>query len=79
MRLVLGHVALITGAGVVVGAAVSIGLGRFVNALLFEIVATDATMVVVAAVTLGAAAAVAGYLPARRAANVDPMVALRQD
>jgi ABC-type antimicrobial peptide transport system permease subunit len=63
----------------VVGAAVSIGLGRFVNALLFEIVATDATMVVVAAVTLGAAAAVAGYLPARRAANVDPMVALRQD
>jgi predicted permease len=79
MRLVLGHVVLITVAGLVVGAAVSLGLSRFVNALLFEIAATDVTMVVVASVTLGAAAAIAGYLPARRAARVDPMTALRQD
>ena len=79
MRLVLGHVALITSVGLVVGAAASLGLGRFVNTLLFELVATDATMVVIAGVTLGTAAALAGYLPARRAARVDPMLALRQD
>ena len=79
MRLVLGHVALITVAGLMVGTAASVGLGRFVNTLLFQLVATDATMVVIAAVTLAIAAAVAGYLPARRAAHVDPMMALRQD
>jgi predicted permease len=79
MRLVLGHVALITALGLIVGAATSIGLGRFVNALLFELAATDRTMVAVTGVALGLAAALAGYLPARRAARVDPMLALRQD
>jgi predicted permease len=79
MRLVLGHVALITIVGLAIGAAASVGLGRFVNTLLFELVATDATMVAIAAITLATAAAVAGYLPARRAAHVDPMLALRQE
>jgi predicted permease len=78
MRLVLWNVALVTAIGLAIGAAVSIGTGRFVNTLLFGLVASDMTMVVVAGVTLGAAAALAGYLPARRAARVDPMVALRE-
>ncbi len=79
MQLMLGHVALITTIGLIVGAATSIGLGRFINALLFELAATDQTMVAIAGVTLGLAAALAGFLPARRAARVDPMLALRQD
>jgi putative ABC transport system permease protein len=79
MRLVLGHVALIIAVGLAVGAAASFGLGRFINTLLFELVATDTTMVIVAGVTLGAAGALAGYLPARRASRVDPMLALRQE
>jgi predicted permease len=78
MRLVLLNVALVTLAGLVLGAAVSMGTGRFVDTLLFGLVASDTTMIVVAAITLAAAAIVAGYLPARRAARVDPMSALRE-
>jgi ABC-type antimicrobial peptide transport system permease subunit len=76
---VLGNVALITAAGLAVGAAASVGTGRFINSLLFNLAASDRTMIVVTAITLGAAAAIAGYLPARRAARIDPALALRTD
>lgn len=79
IRMVLRNVLVITAAGIAVGAAGAVGSGRFINALLFNLAASDATMIVMTAVTLAAAAAVAGYLPARRAARIDPMTALRQD
>ncbi|MEO8677487.1 MAG: FtsX-like permease family protein [Vicinamibacterales bacterium] len=79
IRLVLGHVAFITVAGLIVGAAAAIGTGRFINTLLYNLAASDTTMIVVTAITLALAAAIAGYLPARRAARIDPMVALRED
>ena len=79
VRMVLGHVALITAMGVGVGVVAAIGAGRFINALLFNLAATDRTMIALTAVALAAAAALAGYLPARRAARIDPMTALRED
>lgn len=78
MRLVLANVALVTAIGLAAGIGLAVGAGRFVNTLLFGLVASDATMLVVAAVTLSGAAALAGYMPARRAARVDPMIALRE-
>jgi hypothetical protein len=51
--------------------------GCAARALLFGLEPTDVATIVVAAGILGAVSAVAGYLPARRAAAVDPMVALR--
>lgn len=77
--LVLKNVALITIAGLIAGAAASVGTGRFINSLLFNLASSDQTMIVVTAITLATAAAIAGYLPARRAARIDPMTALRQD
>jgi ABC-type antimicrobial peptide transport system permease subunit len=79
VRLVLFNVAIITCVGIAVGVAAAIGTGRFINAMLFNLAASDATMIAATAVTLASAAAIAGYLPARRAARIDPMAALRQD
>ena len=79
IRLVLRHVAVITAIGILIGVAGAVGTGRFINTLLFNLATYDRTMIAVTAVTLAAAAAVAGYLPARRAARIDPMTALRQD
>jgi ABC-type antimicrobial peptide transport system permease subunit len=79
VRLVLKHVAFITAIGLMMGAAGSVATGRFINALLFNLAASDKTMIAITAVTLAIAAAVAGYLPARRAARIDPMTALREE
>jgi ABC-type antimicrobial peptide transport system permease subunit len=79
VRLVLRHVALITVAGLIAGAAAAVGTGRFINSLLYNLATSDQTMIVVTAITLALAAALAGYLPARRAARIDPMSALREE
>jgi predicted permease len=79
VRLVLKHVALITAVGMVAGIAGAVGTGRFINSLLFNLATYDRTMIAVTTITLATAAAIAGYLPARRASRIDPMTALREE
>lgn len=79
IRMVLMNVTVITAVGIALGALGALGSGRFINALLFNLAASDKTMIAVTAATLATAAGVASYLPARRAARIDPMTALRQD
>jgi predicted permease len=65
--------------GVVIGTAVALGAGRFVASLLFNLAPTDPATIAAAAVVMIAVTVLAGYLPARTASRVDPMVALRYE
>jgi predicted permease len=64
-------------AGIAIGVAAAFAAGRLVSTLLFGLAATDPLTIAVATALMIAVATVAGFLPARRAAAVDPMVALR--
>ncbi len=78
-RLVLGEGLAVAGAGVIIGLLASAALTRVVSKLLFHVSATDAATFVAVPVLLLAIAALACFLPARRAARVDPSVAMRTE
>jgi len=67
------------GAGLCIGLVAAYGIGRLVESLLFGVKASDPVVFVIAAGLLAAVALLAGWLPSRKAANVDPMVALRYE
>jgi putative ABC transport system permease protein len=79
VRMVVWDVAIVTAIGLAIGAVSGVLSGRLVKTLLFGLDPSDATTWLLAIATLGAAAALAGYLPARRASRLDPMLALRED
>jgi ABC-type antimicrobial peptide transport system permease subunit len=58
---------------------VAIASGRLVASLLFGVPATDALTIASAMILMVLVSAVAGYLPARRASRVDPLVALHYE
>jgi predicted permease len=66
-------------AGVAAGVAASLALGGFARNVLYQVSAADPFALFAAAGVMLAVAACAGYFPARRAAQVDPVVALRVD
>jgi predicted permease len=65
--------------GVAIGIPIALYVSRFAKSLLFELSPTDPGTLVVAGVVLLLVALLAGYLPARRATKVDPLVALRDE
>jgi predicted permease len=77
LRLVLGQGAQLTLAGVGCGLAGAFIITRLMAGLLYAVSATDLSTFVVVSLLLSCVAALASYLPARRATRVDPMVALR--
>jgi len=77
LRLVLGEAMLLVAGGVMVGMPAALGAMQLVKHQLYEIGLLDWPSILVALVVLGASAALAGYLPARRAARVGPLVALQ--
>jgi putative ABC transport system permease protein len=65
--------------GVVIGLVASVAVSRLLAAFLFGLSATDSLTFVAGALLLCGVAALASFIPARRAARIDPMVALRYD
>ncbi len=79
LRMVLGEVAILIVLGLALGLAGAIYGTRFLASFLYRLEPNDPTTLVTACVVLAVSAVVAGFLPARRAANLDPMTALREE
>jgi putative ABC transport system permease protein len=77
--MVLREGTLLTFAGLIAGLFLALAAGRLIGSLLYGISPVDPVSIVVTVVLLGAASLLAGYIPARRAAKIDPMEALRYE
>jgi predicted permease len=78
-QLVMREAAWLTGIGVTAGLACALAAATLMRSLLFGVQAFDIGTLVATAVLLALASLLATYIPARRAAQVDPMVALRYE
>jgi predicted permease len=79
VRMVLGKSFVITGLGLLLGIAGATALTRLLSSFLYHVRAVDPLTFITVSVLLGAISLVASYIPAWRAARVDPMVALRYE
>jgi putative ABC transport system permease protein len=79
MRDVLGYTFTLTAVGVAVGATGAVAATRVLANLLFEVKPADPMVLLAVAVLLASVAALAGWIPARRATRIDPVIALRYE
>jgi predicted lysophospholipase L1 biosynthesis ABC-type transport system permease subunit len=79
IRMVLREITIVIAVGIVAGLAIALASGRLIANLLFGLSSTDVSTWIVAISLLTGVALLAGYLPARRASRIDPVVALREE
>jgi ABC-type antimicrobial peptide transport system permease subunit len=75
--LVARDMLVLVGAGAAIGLPIALGGARLLASQLYEIGPNDPLAILAGLASLCAAAAIAGFVPARRAARVDPLIALR--
>jgi putative ABC transport system permease protein len=76
-KLIVGDALRLAAAGLAIGLVTALGLARLMASLLFGVTGTDPWTIASVSLVLTTVLLVASYLPARRAAKVDPAVALR--
>jgi putative ABC transport system permease protein len=79
LRLVVGQGLKVVVIGVVIGLLAALALSRLMKSLLFDVAATDPLTFAAVSLLLVCVAAVACFIPARRAAKIDPIIALRDE
>jgi predicted permease len=79
LQLIVGHGALLAALGIVVGLAGALGVTRFLRSMLYGVSPFDPVSFVAVTAVLSTIAFLASYVPARRAARVDPVEALRAE
>jgi putative ABC transport system permease protein len=79
VQMVLREAMLLVGVGLTIGIPVALASGPVLHSFLFGLKSTDPFSLMAVVLLLGIVAALAGFIPARRAAKVDPMVALRYE
>jgi len=77
LKLIIGDGLKLVGAGIVLGLAGTFALSRLLLSMLLDVAPIDLFLLLGATMVLLLVALAAGYIPARRAANVDPVIALR--
>ena len=77
--MVAGDALRLAGAGIAIGLALAFALTRYLGSLLFEVGPTDPLTLAGVSLLLAIIALVASWIPARRAARVDPLTALRHE
>ena len=77
LQLVLLETLLVVSLGIAIGIPLALAGTRLIRGMLFGVGGVDPVVIVLASILLIAVATLAGYLPARRASRVDPMIALR--
>ena len=79
LRMVVSEALVLMVLGIVIGVPAALAASRLITTILYGLKATDPVTILASVAVMGAVAALAGYIPARRATKVDPMVALRYE
>ena len=79
LQLILREGMRLVGVGLAIGIPLSLASSRLLSSMLYELKSTDPVSLFGVMAILAAVGALAGYIPARRATKVDPMIALRYE